>query len=67
MDSLPGSIGASSLLGRSPYDVLTGCLTLAKPGEFFGHLLDGHIIHLLSKSLLRNIGKDQVETNCLEF
>jgi hypothetical protein len=67
MDASPDSIGAPSLLGRGPKDVLAGCLTLAKPGEFFGHLLDGHIIHLLSKLLLRNIGKDQVETNRLEF
>jgi hypothetical protein len=48
-------------------DALTRCFTLAKAREFFGHLLDGHIIHLLSKPLLHNIGKGQVETNCLEF
>jgi len=48
-------------------DALTRCFTLAKTGEFFGHLLDGHIIHLLSKPLLHNIGRGQVELDCLEF
>jgi hypothetical protein len=48
-------------------DSLTRCFTFAKPGEFFGHLLDGHVIHLLSKRPLHNIGKDRVETDRLEF
>jgi len=54
-------------LGRSPVNSSTRCFTFAKTGELFGHLLDGHIIHLLSKLLLHNIGKDPVERDPLEF
>lgn len=54
-------------LGRSPIHKLTGCFTFAETGEFFGHLLDGHIIHLLSKSLWHNIDRDRVEINHFEF
>jgi len=53
-------------LGRNPY-FSTRCFTFAESGEFFGHLLDGHIIHLLSRHLSHNIEKDPVEINLLGF
>jgi len=48
-------------------NALTRCLTFAKTGELFGHLLDGHFIHLLSKHPLHDIGRGLVEINLLEF
>jgi len=35
--------------------------TFAETGELLGHLLDGHIIHLPSKPLSQNTGRDRVE------
>ena len=41
--------------------------TFAETGELLGHLLDGHIIHLPSKPLSQNTGRDRVEKDHLEF
>jgi hypothetical protein len=51
----------------NPMNALTRCFTFAETGELFGHLLDGHFIHLLSIHPLHNIGRGPVEISLLEF
>ena len=46
---------------------LARCFAFAKAGELFGHLLDGHIIHLLSEPLSQNTERDRVEKDCFEL
>jgi hypothetical protein len=54
-------------LGGSLKITLARGFAFAKAGELFGHLLDGHFIHLLSKHPLHNTEKDRVEKDHFEF